>query len=404
MRRPLPWRVVERSAGFTLVELLIVIVILGILAGIVVFAVGNTTTNAEAPVRRRRRHQRRVESYKATPGLPERRPPAAGSTRHDLLDGNAATLPSELLKSVPVDYTIDDSGTSSRRTDQNGLTGARSPIQELPRLSRPLLPGGTLTGMTPADRRVQQPGKATCSRTGSRPSHCWRASASLFMVVGPFFGAGGLVIGLVLGRGVRRRVVLVLRQARRARRRRGTRARRPSSRKLYAIVRDLTSRTGLPMPAIYLSPAAQPNAFATGRNPAPRGRRGHAGPAPGRRRGRAARRARPRAVARREPRHPDHVGRGRGRHGHHVRGPHGDVGRAVRRPRRQRPAQPRRPEHDRRARDDDPRADRGGDAPDGAVPLARVRGRPQRRRAARQRRAAGPRAREDRRRTPSRCR
>ena len=33
--------------GFTLVELLIVIVILGILAGIVVFAVGNITTNAK---------------------------------------------------------------------------------------------------------------------------------------------------------------------------------------------------------------------------------------------------------------------------------------------------------------------------------------------------------------------
>jgi general secretion pathway protein G len=33
--------------GFTLVELLIVIVILGILAGIVVFAVGNLTSNAK---------------------------------------------------------------------------------------------------------------------------------------------------------------------------------------------------------------------------------------------------------------------------------------------------------------------------------------------------------------------
>jgi heat shock protein HtpX len=36
---------------------------------------------------------------------------------------------------------------------------------------------------------------------------------------------------------------------------------------LYADVRELSQRAGLPMPRIYLIPSDQPNAFATGRNP-----------------------------------------------------------------------------------------------------------------------------------------
>src|SRR3954447_19674312 len=88
---------------------------------------------------------------------------------------------------------------------------------------------------------------------------------ALFLGIGSLFGTGGLIIGLVLG------LVFVGGSywfsdkiaVRAAGAKPISEAEAPQ---LYATVRDLTQRAEMPMPAMYLSPAAQPNAFATGRN------------------------------------------------------------------------------------------------------------------------------------------
>ena len=91
----------------------------------------------------------------------------------------------------------------------------------------------------------------------------------------------------------------------------------------YPIVRDLTQRSGMPMPKLYVTPDRQPNAFATGRNPNHAAVAVTEGILAGPHLGRAAGRAGPRAQPRRQPRHPHRLGgRGAG-HGHHLRRPHG---------------------------------------------------------------------------------
>jgi prepilin-type N-terminal cleavage/methylation domain-containing protein len=102
--------------GFSLVELLIVIVILGILAGIVVFAVGNMTSNAKTTGCNAEKTtiSDALESYKAQAGVYPTAAAACGGSHKamDLLDGNAATSPpfGTILKSVPANYDVDNSG------------------------------------------------------------------------------------------------------------------------------------------------------------------------------------------------------------------------------------------------------------------------------------------------------
>lgn len=92
------------------------------------------------------------------------------------------------------------------------------------------------------------------------------AMATLFMAIGSLFGQGGLVIGLLLG------LVFVggsywFSDSLAIRAARAVPVSEAEAPQLHAIVRDLANRGGMPMPRVFVSPAEQPNAFATGRNP-----------------------------------------------------------------------------------------------------------------------------------------
>jgi heat shock protein HtpX len=88
----------------------------------------------------------------------------------------------------------------------------------------------------------------------------------LLMGIGSFFGQVGLFIGLAIGLVIvggsywfSDKIAVKAAGAKPV-----TEQEAP---RLYATVRELTQQSGMPMPKLYASPAAQPNAFATGRNP-----------------------------------------------------------------------------------------------------------------------------------------
>lgn len=91
--------------------------------------------------------------------------------------------------------------------------------------------------------------------------------AGLILAIGSFWGQGGLVIALVIalvtvGGSYWYSDKLAIRSAR------AVPAGEAEYPEYYAIVRELAMRDNLPMPRLYISPDPQPNAFATGRNPA----------------------------------------------------------------------------------------------------------------------------------------
>jgi heat shock protein HtpX len=103
-------------------------------------------------------------------------------------------------------------------------------------------------------------------KNGLKTAVLLAALGALIMGIGSFWGQGGLVIAFLFAIALvggsywfSDKMAVAAAQAKPV-----TEQEAP---RLYAIVRELAARDNVPMPRVYISPAAQPNAFATGRNP-----------------------------------------------------------------------------------------------------------------------------------------
>ena len=93
------------------------------------------------------------------------------------------------------------------------------------------------------------------------------AMGALIMFISSFWGSGGLTIGLLLalamvGGSYWMSDKLAIRSAR------AVEVEEGQLPEYWSIMKELCDLSGQPMPRIYVSPDPQPNAFATGRNPA----------------------------------------------------------------------------------------------------------------------------------------
>lgn len=95
------------------------------------------------------------------------------------------------------------------------------------------------------------------------------AMMGLFLLVGAQFGRGGMLIALIFG-GVSNLIAWFFSDKIAIAAMRGREVTHEDSGEalnLYALVDELRTRAGLPMPRVYICPHEAPNAFATGRSP-----------------------------------------------------------------------------------------------------------------------------------------